>query len=92
MANFLKILTESPFLATFWHFLATFVLLSFSGSKDKDGETKEEELSEYEKKRMTIAECKKSLPVYPFRQSLLDAIEEHQVLIIEGETGTVVIK
>ena len=63
-------------------------MFSFSGSKGKDGEDKEEELSEYEKKRMTIAECKKSLPVYPFRQSLLDAIEEHQVLIIEGETGT----
>ena len=75
-------------LATFWHFLATFVLLSFSGSKGKDGEDKEEEISEYEKKRMTIAECKTSLPVYPFRQSLLDAIAEHQVLIIEGETGT----
>ena len=65
----------------------------FSGSKGKDGENKEEEeLSEYEKKQQTIAECKKSLPVYPFRQSLLDAIKEHQVLIIEGETGTVVIK
>ena len=64
-------------------------MFSFSGSKGKDGEDKEEELSEYEKKRMTIAECKKSLPVYPFRQSLLDAIEEHQVLIIEGETGTI---
>ena len=44
-------------------------------------------MSEYEKKRMTIAECKLSLPVYPFRQSLLDAIRDHQVLIVEGETG-----
>ena len=87
-------MTESPFLLSqFGYFLETFPLLSFSGSKGKDGENKEEEeLSEYEKKQQTIAECKKSLPVYPFRQSLLDAIKEHQVLIIEGETGTVVIK
>ena len=57
------------------------------GSKDKDEDDDKKDLSEYEKKRMTIEETKKSLPVYPFKQSLLDAIEEHQVLIIEGETG-----
>ena len=59
------------------------------GSKDKDGKEDEPELTEYEKKRMTIEETKKSLPVYPFKQGLLDAIEEHQVLIIEGETGKI---
>ena len=62
--------------------------LKMPGSKDKDEDGDKKNLSEYEKKRMTIEETKKSLPVYPFKQSLLDAIEEHQVLIIEGETGT----
>lgn len=37
---------------------------------------------------MTIEETQKSLPVYPFKQDLIDAIREHQVLIIEGETGS----
>lgn len=37
---------------------------------------------------MSIEETQKSLPIYPFKQDLLDAIEAHQVLIIEGETGS----
>ena len=52
--------------------------LKMPGSKDKDDDEDGKDLSEYEKKRMTIEETKKSLPVYPFKQSLLDAIEEHQ--------------
>jgi len=46
------------------------------------------EPSEYEKKRLTLKEVKESLPVFPFRQDLIDAVNEHQVLIIEGETGS----
>lgn len=37
---------------------------------------------------MDIEETKKSLPVYPFRDDLIQAVREHQVLIIEGETGS----
>jgi len=58
--------------------------LQMPGTKKEE----EKEMSEYDKKRMTIEECKKSLPVYPFKQDLIDAINEHQVLIIEGETGS----
>ncbi|XP_043486982.1 pre-mRNA-splicing factor ATP-dependent RNA helicase DHX16 [Polistes fuscatus] len=36
----------------------------------------------------TIQETKKSLPIYPFRNDLIQAIKEHQILIIEGETGS----
>ncbi|ESO83803.1 hypothetical protein LOTGIDRAFT_197014, partial [Lottia gigantea] len=39
-------------------------------------------------KKMSIEETKKSLPIYPFKQDLIDAIAEHQILIIEGETGS----
>ncbi len=49
---------------------------------------KEEQVTEYEKKRMSIRETKESLPVFPFKKALLEAIEEHQVLIVEGETGS----
>ncbi|XP_037804248.1 pre-mRNA-splicing factor ATP-dependent RNA helicase DHX16-like [Penaeus monodon] len=64
---------------------------SSSSSEEEEEEEEEEEapkLSEHEKKKMTIAEVRRSLPVYPFKEALLDAIAEHQVLIIEGETGS----
>jgi len=51
-------------------------------------EGKEPELSEHDKKRKTIKEVKESLPVFPFRDDFIEAVKEHQVLIIEGETGS----
>ncbi|EFJ34530.1 hypothetical protein SELMODRAFT_82212 [Selaginella moellendorffii] len=35
-----------------------------------------------------ILEERKKLPIYPYRQELLDAIEQYQVLVIVGETGS----
>ena len=49
---------------------------------------KEPELTETERKKMSITETKKILPIYPFRDDLIAAVREHQVLIIEGETGS----
>lgn len=46
------------------------------------------EVSAAEVKKQTIKECQESLPIYFYKESLLDAIREHQVLIIEGETGS----
>ena len=37
-----------------------------------------------QKKKESIIECRRSLPIFKFRESLLEAIEAHQVLIIEG--------
>ncbi|PFX22231.1 putative pre-mRNA-splicing factor ATP-dependent RNA helicase DHX16 [Stylophora pistillata] len=54
------------------------------GTKEKQ----EPEMNDYQKKRLTIEETKKSLPVYPYRESLIQAIRDHQVIIIEGETGS----
>lgn len=45
-------------------------------------------ISEEEKRKMDIAETRRSLPIYSYRDSLLSAIHENQVLIIEGETGS----
>ncbi|CAD7086133.1 unnamed protein product [Hermetia illucens] len=59
--------------------------LTMEGSKSKD---KKPEITETEKHKMDIEETKKSLPVYPFREDLIAAIQEHQILIIEGETGS----
>lgn len=60
--------------------------VTMEGTKEK--KSKEPELTESERKKMTIEETKKSLPVFPFRDDLIAAIHEHQVLIIEGETGS----
>lgn len=58
--------------------------LQMPGTKDK----KEPEMSESVKKIMDIQETKISLPIFPFRDDLIQAVREHQVLIIEGETGS----
>ncbi|TDG45206.1 hypothetical protein AWZ03_008361 [Drosophila navojoa] len=60
--------------------------LTLDGSREKAA--KETELTEKERKRMTLEETRRSLPVYPFKEDLIAAVREHQVLIIEGETGS----
>ncbi|GBM13433.1 Pre-mRNA-splicing factor ATP-dependent RNA helicase DHX16 [Araneus ventricosus] len=60
--------------------------IKMAGSKDVPEPT--EELSEKEKKKLSIQETRKSLPIYPFREDLLQAIDNHHILIIEGETGS----
>ena len=41
-----------------------------------------------EAKAQTIAETRRSLPMYQFRDEIIKAVHEHQVLIIVGETGS----
>ena len=45
-------------------------------------------MSESQKKKMSIREVQRSLPIYPFKEDLIRAVKEHQILIIEGETGS----
>lgn len=45
-------------------------------------------IEEEEQRIKTIDEVRKSLPVYKYRSQLLEAIREHNVLIIVGETGS----
>ena len=45
-------------------------------------------MSEAQKKKMSIKETQESLPIFPFKEDLIEAIRTHQVLIIEGETGS----
>ncbi|KAJ3076359.1 hypothetical protein HDU98_003941 [Podochytrium sp. JEL0797] len=56
-----------------------------------DGEEEDDEvnkMSDSERKAMAIQDIRKSLPIYDFRDELLAAVEEFQVLIIVGETGS----
>uniref|UniRef100_A0A8C6TIN9 RNA helicase n=1 Tax=Neogobius melanostomus TaxID=47308 RepID=A0A8C6TIN9_9GOBI len=39
-------------------------------------------------KKQSIQEVRRSLPIFPFREDLLRAITQHQILVIEGETGS----
>uniref|UniRef100_A0AAY4EG84 RNA helicase n=1 Tax=Denticeps clupeoides TaxID=299321 RepID=A0AAY4EG84_9TELE len=48
----------------------------------------EPQLSQAEKQKESIQEVRRSLPVFPYRQDLLAAIDQHQILVIEGETGS----
>ncbi|KPM42762.1 Pre-mRNA-splicing factor ATP-dependent RNA helicase-like protein cdc28 [Neonectria ditissima] len=41
-----------------------------------------------EKKAMSIQETRKSLPIYQYRDDFLAALEQYQVLVIVGETGS----
>nr|XP_055053012.1 pre-mRNA-splicing factor ATP-dependent RNA helicase DHX16 isoform X1 [Misgurnus anguillicaudatus] len=48
----------------------------------------EPELSQAEKQQLSIQEVRRSLPIFPYREDLLAAIRDHQILVIEGETGS----
>ncbi|XP_073454994.1 pre-mRNA-splicing factor ATP-dependent RNA helicase DHX16 [Aquarana catesbeiana] len=61
--------------------------IQIKGTVEKEDEN-EKALSELEKKKLSLQEVRRSLPVFPYREDLLKAIAEHQILIIEGETGS----
>lgn len=54
----------------------------------KEQRALQEQLKAAEAKATSIEGTRKSLPIYTFRDDLLKAIEEYQVLIIVGETGS----
>lgn len=45
-------------------------------------------MSQAELKKESMQETRRSLPIFPYRGDLLAAIHEHQILVIEGETGS----
>ena len=57
---------------------------------EEDPREKERKLREAEKlsKQEKLQADRKLLPMFPYRETLLQAIAEHQVLIIVGETGS----
>ncbi|KAF9485861.1 P-loop containing nucleoside triphosphate hydrolase protein [Pholiota conissans] len=48
----------------------------------------QQQIDEAEKKAKTIEDTRKSLPIYAYKEQLIDAIKEHQVLIVVAETGS----
>lgn len=62
-------------------------------AQPNDGLTPEQrilrdKLDAAERAARTIQEVRKSLPVYQYRDAFIDAIKDHQVLILVGETGS----
>ena len=43
---------------------------------------------ESELRRRSAQEVRRSLPIFPYRDELVAAIAQHQILVIEGETGS----
>ncbi|XP_024969222.1 pre-mRNA-splicing factor ATP-dependent RNA helicase DEAH1-like isoform X3 [Cynara cardunculus var. scolymus] len=55
---------------------------------DDEADEEEQEKSMAKSAHEKLLADRKTLPVYPYRESLLQAIEDHQVLVIVGETGS----
>ena len=49
--------------------------------------SKQKELQKQEKKK-SLKDTRESLPIYSFRDDLLEAIAAHQVMVVVGETGS----
>ena len=56
--------------------------------QQKEKSRSDEHEDENKRKHRSLQEARKTLPIYRFRQDLMNAIRDHQVLIIEGETGS----
>ncbi|XP_010904012.2 pre-mRNA-splicing factor ATP-dependent RNA helicase DHX16 [Esox lucius] len=61
--------------------------VTMKGTQDEK-ERERMALSQAEVVKQSIQEVRRSLPVFPYREDLLLAIQQHQILIIEGETGS----
>ncbi|KAG7717775.1 hypothetical protein KL949_003049 [Ogataea haglerorum] len=64
--------------------------VDFVSDEQEDPEQKRlrEMIAEEEQRIKTIDETRKSLPVYQYRDELIKAVEDYQVLIVVGETGS----
>ena len=61
-----------------------------AGTDSKDGQSsvKQEAESRARSEFERIQESRRKLPIYPYREELLAAVRQYQVLIIVGETGS----
>ncbi|TFB07089.1 Pre-mRNA-splicing factor ATP-dependent RNA helicase-like protein [Trichoderma ghanense] len=54
----------------------------------KEQQFLEAQIEAAEKKALSIQETRKSLPIYQYREQFLQALEQYQILVIVGETGS----
>ncbi|KIX01290.1 uncharacterized protein Z518_09015 [Rhinocladiella mackenziei CBS 650.93] len=70
-----------------------FIMSETLGGDLGKGKTREqrewaERLGAAEARARSVEETRKSLPIYQFRDEIIQAVKDHQVLIIVGETGS----
>eukprot|EP00056_Hartaetosiga_gracilis_P006216 m.94293 g.94293 ORF g.94293 m.94293 type:complete len:1049 (+) comp12409_c0_seq3:50-3196(+) len=63
----------------------TFVLAAVQAEQAEENLPK---VSAFDKKMASLQEVRKSLPVFAYREKFLEAVKNHQILIIVGETGS----
>ena len=54
----------------------------------KEDDIHEIEVLKKEKKIMSVNKVRESLPIFKYRNELVQAVKNHHVVIIEGETGS----
>ena len=66
--------------------------LQIPGKNEKQNDYIKDEKEDQEdaasRAKKSLQDTRKSLPIYLYRQGLLDAIRDNQIIVIEGETGT----
>ncbi|OLL22165.1 Pre-mRNA-splicing factor ATP-dependent RNA helicase-like protein cdc28 [Neolecta irregularis DAH-3] len=55
---------------------------------DRENDDMEQVLTASERKKLSMEETRRSLPMYGYREQLLDAISKFQILIVVAETGS----
>ena len=61
---------------------------TMAGATSAERRQLEQKLKEAEEHAASIDSVRKSLPVYAYRDELIQAVNDHQILIIVGETGS----
>ena len=62
--------------------------LGGEGVGNREEREMQQRLTAAEAKAKSVEETRKSLPIYQFREQIIQAVKDHQVLIIVGETGS----
>ncbi|XP_019095019.1 PREDICTED: pre-mRNA-splicing factor ATP-dependent RNA helicase DEAH1 [Camelina sativa] len=69
------------------NFIKESVMAGENYEDDMDAKQKSQDLAE-KTALEELQEVRRSLPIYAYREQLLKAVEEHQVLVIVGDTGS----
>lgn len=57
-------------------------------AKEAADQAKAQRLAEAKSEHEKLLAERKLLPIYPYREQLLDAVAEYQIVVIVGETGS----
>lgn len=70
------------------HIQFTMAAVMKGDRETQEGKLLAAQLDAAEKKALSMEETRKSLPIYQYREEFIQAIADHQIIIIVGETGS----